>query len=106
MEEMLAIDGLDEDTVTELRKRAKDALLNQALAGEEALEGSEPAEDLLEMEGMERALAFKLAGMGVRTMEDLAEQSVDDLLEIEGVDDERAGELIMTARAPRIEAQD
>ncbi|MBZ0334834.1 transcription termination/antitermination protein NusA [Marinobacter sp. JH2] len=105
MEEMLAIDGLDEDTVTELRKRAKDALLNQALAGEEALEGSEPAEDLLEMEGMERALAFKLAGMGVRTMEDLAEQSVDDLLEIEGIDEERAGQLIMTARAPWFEDQ-
>ncbi|MCK0105074.1 transcription termination factor NusA [Marinobacter sp. S0848L] len=105
MEEMLAIDGLDEDTVTELRKRAKDALLNQALAGEEALEGSEPAEDLLEMDGMERALAFKLAGMGVRTMEDLAEQSVDDLLEIEGVDEERAGQLIMTARAPWFEDQ-
>ncbi|MDP4547353.1 MAG: transcription termination factor NusA [Marinobacter sp.] len=105
MEEMLAIDGLDEDTVTELRKRAKDALLNQALAGEEALEGAEPAEDLLEMEGMERALAFKLAGMGVRTMEDLAEQSVDDLLEIEGVDEERAGQLIMTARAPWFEDQ-
>ncbi|MFV8570074.1 transcription termination factor NusA [Marinobacter sp. SBS5] len=105
MEEMLAIDGLDEDTVTELRKRAKDALLNQALAGEEALEGSEPAEDLLEMDGMERALAFKLAGMGVRTMEDLAEQSVDDLLEIEGMDEERAGQLIMTARAPWFEDQ-
>ncbi|WP_323751690.1 transcription termination factor NusA [Marinobacter sp.] len=105
MEEMLAIDGLDEDTVTELRKRAKDALLNQALASEEALEGSEPAEDLLEMDGMERALAFKLAGMGVRTMEDLAEQSVDDLLEIEGIDEERAGQLIMTARAPWFEDQ-
>ncbi|WP_372965848.1 transcription termination factor NusA [Marinobacter sp.] len=105
MEEMLAIDGFDEDTVTELRNRAKDALLNQALASEEALEGSEPAEDLLEMEGMERALAFKLAGMGVCTMEDLAEQSVDDLLDIDGMDEERAGRLIMTARAPWFEDQ-
>lgn len=105
MEEMLAIDGFDEDTVTELRRRAKDALLNQALASEEALEGSEPAEDLLSMEGMDRSLAFKLAGMGIRTMEDLAEQSVDDLLEIDGMEQERAGQLIMTARAPWFQDQ-
>ena len=105
MEEMLAIEGFDEETVTELRRRAKDVLLNQALASEEALEGSEPAEDLLGMDGMDRSLAFKLAGMGVRTMEDLAEQSVDDLLEIEGMDEERAGQLIMTARAPWFEDQ-
>jgi len=105
MEEMLAIDGFDEETVTELRRRAKDVLLNQALASEEALEGAEPAEDLLNMEGMDRSLAFKLAGMGVRTMEDLAEQSIDELLEIEGMDEERAGQLIMTARAPWFEDQ-
>jgi N utilization substance protein A len=105
MEEMLAIDGFDEDTVTELRRRAKDALLNQALASEEALEGSEPAEDLLAMEGMDRSLAFKLAGMSIRTMEDLAEQSVDDLLEIDGMEQERAGQLIMTARAPWFQDQ-
>ena len=105
MEEMLAIDGFDEETVTELRRRAKDVLLNQALASEEALDGAEPAEDLLSMDGMDRGLAFKLAGMGVRTMEDLAEQSVDDLLDIEGMDEERAGQLIMTARAPWFEDQ-
>src|SRR5690554_1332125 len=105
MEEMLAIEGFDEDTVSELRRRAKDVLLNQALASEEALEGAEPAEDLLNMEGMDRGLAFKLAGMGVRTMEDLAEQSVDDLLDIEGMDEERAGQLIMIARAPWFEDQ-
>lgn len=105
MEEMLAIEGFDEETVTELRRRAKDVLLNKALASEEALEGNEPADDLLGMEGMDRTLAFKLAGMGVRTMEDLAEQSVDDLLEIEGMDEERAGQLIMTARAPWFEDQ-
>jgi len=105
MEEMLAIDGFDEETVTELRNRAKDALLNQALASEEALEGAEPEEDLLNMDGMDRALAFKLAGMGVRNMEDLAEQSIDELLEIEGMDEERAGQLIMTARAPWFEDQ-
>ena len=105
MEEMLAIDGFDEETVTELRRRAKDALLNQALASEEALEGAEPAEDLLAMDGMDRGLAFKLAGMGIRTMEDLAEQSVDDLLDIEGMEEERAGQLIMAARAPWFEDQ-
>jgi N utilization substance protein A len=105
MEEMLAIEGFDEETVTELRKRAKDALLNQALASEEALDGAEPAEDLLAMEGIDRSLAFKLAGMGIRTMEDLAEQSIGDLLEIEGMNEERAGQLIMTARAPWFEDQ-
>lgn len=105
MEEMLAIDGFDEDTVTELRRRAKDVLLNKALASEEALEGREPQEDLLGMDGMDRTLAFKLAGMGISTMEDLAEQSVDDLLDIEGMDEERAGRLIMTARAPWFEDQ-
>ena len=105
MEEMLAIDGFDEETVTELRRRAKDALLNRALASEEALEGAEPEEDLLAMDGMDRGLAFKLAGMGIRTMEDLAEQSVDDLLDIEGMEEERAGQLIMAARAPWFEDQ-
>lgn len=105
MEEMLAIEGFDEETVTELRRRAKDVLLNKALASEEALEGNEPEDDLLGMDGMDRTLAFKLAGMGVRTMEDLAEQSVDDLLDIEGMDEERAGQLIMTARAPWFEDQ-
>jgi N utilization substance protein A len=103
MEEMLAIEGFDEDTIAELRRRAKDALLNQALASEEALEGAEPEDDLLNMDGMDRPLAFKLAGLGMRSMEDLAEQSVDDLLEIEGMDEERAGQLIMTARAPWFE---
>jgi N utilization substance protein A len=106
MEEMLAIEGFDEDTVTELRRRAKDQLLNQALASEEALEGNEPSQDLLEMEGMERSLAFTLAGMAIRTMDDLAEQSVDDLMEIEGMDEARAGQLIMTARAPWFQDQE
>ena len=105
LEEMMAMDGFDEDLVEELRKRAKDKLLNQAIASEEALEGSEPAKDLLEMDGMERHLAFVLASMGIVTMEDLAEQSVDDLIDIEGIDEARAGQLIMTARAPWFENQ-
>ncbi|PIE43168.1 MAG: transcription termination/antitermination protein NusA [Gammaproteobacteria bacterium] len=100
LEEIMAIDDFDEDLVTELRKRAKDALLNQAIASEEALEGQEPAEDLLNMEGMDTHLAFILASKGIVTMEDLAEQAVDELVEIEGLNEERAGKLIMTARAP------
>lgn len=100
LEEMLAIDGFDEDIAEELRARAKDALLTQALASEERLEGVAPAEDLLNMEGMDQALAISLAGRGIITMEDLAEQSVDDLLGLEGVDATRAAALIMKAREP------
>lgn len=99
-EEMLEIDGFDEDIVDELRTRAKDALLNLAIASEEVLENAEPAQDLLEMEGMERHLAFVLASKGIVTMEDLAEQAVEDLLEIQELDKEKAASLIMTARAP------
>ena len=100
LDEMLAIDGLDEDIVEELRTRAKDKLLNQALAAEEQLDNSEPAQDLLDMEGMDTHLAFVLASRGIITMEDLAEQAVDEIADIEGLSDEKAAELIMTARAP------
>lgn len=100
LEEMVNIEGFDEEIAEELRARAKDALLTQAIASEEQLEGSEPAEDLLNMDGMDRHLAFVLASKGIITMEDLAEQAIDDLLGIEDLDEEKAGELIMTARAP------
>ena len=100
LEEMVAIEGFDQDIAEELRARAKDALLTQAIASEEKLEGSEPAEDLLNMEGMDRHLAFVLANKGIVTMEDLAEQAIEDLIDIEELDSERAGKLIMTARAP------
>ncbi|AKH70761.1 NusA antitermination factor [Spongiibacter sp. IMCC21906] len=100
LEEMMAIDGFDEEIAHELRARAKDALLTQAIASEEQLESAEPAEDLLTMDGMERHLAFVLASRGIVTMEDLAEQAVEDLLDIEEMTEERAAELIMTARAP------
>ncbi len=100
MDEMLTIEGFDEDIVNELRQRAKDALLTKALVSEEKLEGSEPADDLLNMAGMDRALAFVLAARGVRTMEDLAEQAVDDIADIDGLDEARAAELIMEARKP------
>lgn len=100
LEEMMGIDGFDEEIAEELRARAKDALLTQAIASEEELGEVEPAEDLLTMDGMDRHLAFVLASKGIVTMEDLAEQAVEDLLDIEGLDGQRAGELIMTARAP------
>jgi N utilization substance protein A len=105
LEEFLAIEGFDEEIAEELRTRAKDALLTQALASEESLSSSEPAEDLLHMEGMDRTLAFTLAARGVITMEDLAEQSVDELLEIDGMDEERAAALIMKAREPWFSAE-
>ena len=100
LEEMMAIDGFDRDTAEELRARAKDALLTQAIASEERLGSSEPADDLLGMDGMDRQLAFRLASRGIVTMEDLAEQAVEDLLGIEDLDEQRAAALIMTARAP------
>lgn len=104
-EEMLEIEEFDEDLVEELRARAKDELLNLAIASEEELDGAEPADDLLEMDGMERHLAYILASRGIKTMEDLAEQSVDDLTDIEELDEERAAALIMTARAPWFESE-
>ena len=98
MKELLEIDGLDEQTVEALRERAKNALTTLALAQEESLGDKKPADDLLNLEGLDRAIAFKLAARGVCTLEDLAEQGVDDLADIEGLTDEKAGELIMAAR--------
>ena len=100
LEEMIAVEGFDEEIAEELRSRAKDALLTQAIASEEKLGIHEPAEDLLNMEGMDRHLAYILASREIITMEDLAEQAIEDLIDIEDLDKERAGELIMTARAP------
>ncbi len=100
LEEMMDIEGFDEEIAEELRARAKDALLTMAIASEEKLGDSDPADDLLNMDGMDRPLAFVLAARGVVTMEDLAEQSVDELMDIEEMTEERAAELIMTARAP------
>ena len=98
--EMLEIEGFDEDLVNELRSRAKDALLISAIAFEEKIESAEPAADLLEMEGMDSDLAFDLASQGIITMDDLADQSVDDLLGFSGMNEERAAKLIMKAREP------
>ncbi len=99
-QEMMEIEGFDEEIVEELRSRARDSLLTQAIAVEEKVDSSAPAKDLLEMEGMDEDLAFRLAAKGVRTMEDLAELSVDDFTEIAAIETDQAGELIMTARAP------
>jgi N utilization substance protein A len=97
LQELLEIDGFDQPIVNTLRERAKAVLLTQAIAEEQALE-VEPAQDLLEMEGMDKEMAYQLAGHGIVTREDLAEQSIDDLLEIGEIDEDRAAKLIMTAR--------
>jgi N utilization substance protein A len=100
LEEMMQIEEFDEDMVNELRNRSKDVLLTRALVQEEVLDEVKPADDLLNMEGMDQHLAFTLASRKVISMEDLAELSVDDLMDIEDMDEERAARLIMTARAP------
>ena len=95
--EMLEIDAFDEDTVNELRNRARNALLTAAIAQEEKLETT--AEDLLDLEGMDRDLAVTLADAKVFTRDDLADLGVDELVEIAGLDESRAKDLIMKARA-------
>jgi N utilization substance protein A len=98
LSEMIEIEAFDEDTVNELRKRARDAILTEAIAKEEKVE--EASEGLLTMEGMDAETAHLLASKGVSTMEDLADLAVDDLVELTAMDAERAKQLIMTARAP------
>jgi N utilization substance protein A len=96
--ELNAIEEFNEDIVKELRSRARDVLLTQAIASEESLDSQLPADDLLLLEGMQPDLALALARRGVRTREDLAEQAVDDLLDIQGLTADEAGKLIMKAR--------
>jgi len=97
IQEMLEIASFDEATVNELRSRARDALLVQAIASEEQAEKVDA--DLLHLEGMDGELAAKLAERGVKTRDDLADLAVDDLLELTDIDAERAKTLIMNARA-------
>jgi transcription termination/antitermination protein NusA len=97
--ELLAIEEFDEDMVAELRQRARDALLTQMIASEEQLEEHRPEQDLLDLEGMTDAIAFRLAEQGIRTRDDLAECAVDELEDVKGLDPELAAELIMKARA-------
>jgi len=98
LNEMLEIEAFDEDTVNELRRRARDAIVTEAIKSEETMETG--AEDLVSMEGMDADTAHSLAIKGVQTMEDLADLAIDELTEMTGMDADRAKTLIMTARAP------
>lgn len=96
--EMSEIEAFDEDTINELRSRARAALLTEAIAKEEKVE--EDTNDLMTLEGMDADTAHKLAANEIHTSEDLAELAVDELVDLTGIDEERAKSLIMTARAP------
>lgn len=95
--EMLEIEGLDEELVNELRNRARNVLLTEAIATEEKLEGV--SDDMMSLEGMSKEFAAKLAENGVKNRDDLAELAVDELMEMTGIDESRAKELILKARA-------
>jgi N utilization substance protein A len=97
--ELMEVEGMDESLLATYRERAKDSLLTKAIAEEERLQEDFPNSDLLEVEGVDKQLAYLLASNGIVTKEDLAEQSVQDLLDIDGMDEDRAGKLIMAARA-------
>ena len=99
-EELLAIEEFDEEIVDELRNRANDTLLAQALSSEQGQGNDGPSETLLALEGMTDDIAGELAKMKISTVEELAEQSVDELLDIPGMTEEKAGALIMKAREP------
>lgn len=103
--ELLAIEEFDQEIVDELRARARDVLITQAIVTEEVIDQAQPAEDLLNLDGMDMELAFILASRGVVTREDLAEQAVDDLEDIDELEPGRAGELIMAARAHWFETE-
>jgi N utilization substance protein A len=96
--ELLAVEGFDEDIVEELRARARDALLNEALAVEEQIEDHKPSEELLSLPGMDEHTAYILASRGVISRDDLAELAVDEIIDIEGMDADTAAKLIMAAR--------
>jgi N utilization substance protein A len=97
--ELLNVDEFDEDLVEELRARARDALLTELIAKEEALDDHRPDASLLAVEGMDDATAYALAAGGVRTRDDLADLATDELMEFEGMTEDRARTLIMAARA-------
>jgi N utilization substance protein A len=103
VQELLDVEGFDEELVEQLRERARDFLDIREIAG---LERTRPEPDLQNMEGMDEETATLFASNGVRSMEELAECATDELVELTGIDEVRAGELIMTARAPWfVEAQ-
>jgi N utilization substance protein A len=99
IQELLEIDGFDEEIVNELRSRAKESLLTQEIATEEKLNDKVPSEELLALPGMEKHLALVLANRGIITRDDLAELAVDDLTDIPDLNETKAAELIMAARA-------
>ena len=93
------IEDFDDEMVAELKDRAKSALIDIELDMQEKLGDVQPADDLLALEDMTRRLALELATRGIVTRDDLAEQSIDEIIEIEGLDESSAGKLIMQARA-------
>ncbi len=97
-EELLDIEEFEEEIVDELRSRAQDALLTKAIATEEKLDGKTPSDELLAMEGIENDMAFNMAAQGILTVDDLADQSIDDLMIVDDMDEELAAKLIMKAR--------
>ncbi len=97
-QELLDIDEFEEDIVDELRSRAHDALLTKAIATEEKLDGNTPSAELIAMEGMNEELALDMASHGIQTVDDLADQSIDDLMVVQDMNEELAGTLIMKAR--------
>jgi N utilization substance protein A len=101
--ELAAIEDFDEDIIKELRNRARDVLLTQAIATEEVQETSD---DLFQVDGMDSELAEVLSKKGIHTRDELAEQAIDDLMDIDGMDEKRAGELIMAARKHWFESAD
>ena len=103
--DMSEIDALDENIVEDIRSKARDYLLKQAINPESLDMDAEPSKALLEMEGMTNDLAFELACRGIITIDDLADQSIDELLPINNMTEELAGKLIMTARAPMFEGK-
>ncbi len=98
LEELHEVETIEQSVLTAINEKAKDVMLMQAIAKEASLSGQDPAEDLLTMETMTEDMAFRLASHGIVTREDLAEQAIDDLMEIDGMDEAKAGALIMTAR--------
>lgn len=103
--ELLEVEEFNENIVSELRARARDVLITKAIVSEEVLDQAVPAEDLLSLEGMDKEIAFELASRGIISREDLAEQAVDDIIDISALEPERAAEIIMAARAHWFEAE-
>ena len=98
--ELLEAEEFDEAIVEELRGRARDVLLTRAIANEEEIGDAKPADDLLNLDGMDEELAYTLASRGIVNQEALAELAVDELMEVQEMDEERAAALIMAAREP------